>query len=184
MDDGFFDEFIQAAAFQVVTGPWALYDGLISALELADNIPSEPFRLAITVSPVAGHAVLEGSISLGDEVLQFTEAGKLNSTVDLSELPEVSVEGLDCNILIECEVLRPITVVVFPKTRVVPKPHGSSAYMETNYNVYTEAALHIGDQIRYTDQHQGTTIDIYVKDVSDAVDLEDNSHPFRVFYCA
>ncbi len=49
---------------------------------------------------------------------------------------------------------------------------------------YSEAQLKIGDQIRYTDPHQSTTIDIYVKDVSRAVDLEDNTQPFRVFYCA
>jgi len=193
MDDGFFDEFVQAAAYQVLQSAWVLYDGLASAIDLDDDIP-DTFRLAITVSPVEDHATVAGTVTIGDEELEFTEATRLTNEEDLTELPEISVEGLDCNILIECisttgeilyhETLVPITVVVFPKTRVVPSPHGSSGYQETNYNVYSEAPLKIGDQIRYTDPHQGTSIDIYVKDVSSAVDLEDNSQPFRVFYCA
>ena len=193
MDDGFFDEFVQADAYQILQGAWTLYDGLTSAIGLDDVIP-DAFRLAFTVSSVTGHTICAGSVTIGEEELEFTEATRLTNSEDLTELPEISVDGLDCNILIECisttgeilyrETLVPITVVVFPKTRVVPKPHGSSAYMETNYNVYSKAPLKIGDQIRYADPHQGTTIDIYVKDVSDAVDLEDNSHPFRVFYCA
>jgi hypothetical protein len=193
-DDGFFDEFIQADAYQIVQGAWKLYEGLASAIVLDDEIPSEPFRLAIMISSAIGHTTLAGSVIIGEEELEFTEATRLTSSEDLTELPEISADGLDCNILIECistsgeilyrETLVPITVVVFPKTRVVPSPHGSSGYQETNYNVFSKAALKIGDQIRYTDPHQGTSIDIYVKDVSSAVDLEDNTQPFRVFYCA
>ncbi len=196
MDDGFFDEFVQADAYQIMQGPpLTLYDGLTSAISLdEDELPDGAYRLAITVSPVTGHTAVEGTVTIDEEELEFTEATRLTNEDELTGLPEISVEGLDCNILIECisstgevlyqETLVPITVVVFPKTRVVPSPHGSSGYMETNYNVYTEAALKIGDQIRYTDPHQGTTIDIYVKDISSAVDLEDNTQPFRVLYCA
>jgi len=193
MDDGFFDEFVPAAANQIVQGPWVLYDGLASAIDMDDDIP-DIFRVAVTVAPVTDHTVIEGTVHIDEEELEFTEATRLTSSEDLTELPEISVEGLDCNILVECistageplyhETLVPIKVVVFPKTRVVPSPHGSSGYQETNYNVFSKAALKIGDQIRYTDPHQGTSIDIYVKDVSSAVDLEDNTQPFRVFYCA
>lgn len=192
-DDGFFDEFAQADAYQILQGAWVLYDGLTSAIDLDDDIPAT-FRLAITVSSVEDHTTVEGTVTIGEEELEFKEATRLTNGEDLTELPEISVEGLDCNILVECisttgeplyhETLVPIKVVVFPKTRVVPSPHGSSGYQETNYNVYSEAQLKIGDQIRYTDPHQSTTIDIYVKDVSSAVDLEDNTQPFRVFYCA
>lgn len=193
-DDGFFEEFVQADAYQIVQGAWKLYEGLASTLVLDDEIPTEPFRLAITISAAIGHTTLAGSVIIGEEELEFTEATRLTSSEDLTELPEISVEGLDCNILVECisttgellyhETLVPIKVVVFPKTRVVPSPHGSSGYQETNYNVYTKAALKVGDQIRYADPHQGATIDIYVKDVSSAVDLEDNTRPFNVLYCA
>ena len=191
----YFDEFVKAGADQILQGSWVLYDGLTSELDLSEaEIPTEPFRLAITVSPATGHTTAEGTVHIDDEELEFTGATRLTNVVNLAVLPDISTEGLDCNILIECisttgeplyhETLVPIKVVVFPKTRVVPSPHGSSGYQETNYNVYSDAPLKIGDQIRYTDPHQGTSIDIYVKDVSSAVDLEDNTQPFRVFYCA
>ena len=194
MDDGFFDEFVQAEANQILQVPWELYDGLTSELDLSEaEIPTEAFRLAITSSPVAGHTIVEGTVHIDEEELEFTEATRLTNEEDLVELPVISVAGLNCNILIECtsttgeplyhETLVPITCVVFPKTTIRRDPNGSG-FMETTYNVYTEAALKIGDQIRYTDPHQGSSIDIYVKDVSSAVDLEDNTQPFNVLYCA
>lgn len=194
MNDGFFDEFVKATAYQILRGPWELHDGLTSELDLSEaEIPAEAFRLAITISPVVGHTIVEGTVHIDDEELEFTEATRLTNDEDLTELPTISVEGLDCNILIECisttgeplyrETLEPITVVVFPKTSIRRDPNGSG-FMETTYNVYTEAPLKIGDQVRYTDPHQNASIDIYVKDRSSAVDLEDNSQPFRVLYCA
>jgi hypothetical protein len=194
MDDGFFDEFVKAEANQIVQGPWELYDGLTPELDLSEAaIPVEAFRVAITVSPVAGHTTVEGTVHIDEEELEFTEATRLTNDEELTALPEITTEGLDCNILIECisttgeplyhETLVSITCVVFPKTSIRRDPNGSG-FMETTYNVYTEAALKIGDQIRYTDPHQGTSIDIYVKDRSGAVDLEDNTQPFNVLYCA
>lgn len=192
MNDGFFDEFVQADAYQIVQGPWVLYEGPASAIDLDDDIP-EAFRLAMTISPVTGHTTVEGTVHIGEEELEFTEATRLTNEEDLTEVPEITVSGLDCNIKVECisitgepvyrETLVPITCVVFPKTSIRKDPNGSGL-METNYNVYTESLLKIGDQIRYTDPHQGASIDIYVKDISGAVDLEDNSQPFRVLYCA
>ncbi len=194
MDDGFFDEFVQVEANQILQGPWVLYDGLTSELDLsAAETPIEAFRLAITVSPATGHTTVEGTVHIDEEGLEFIEATRLTNEEDLTELPDISTADLDCNILIECisttgeplfrETLVPITCVVFPKTSVRRDPNGSG-FMETTYNIYTEAALKIGDQIRYTDPHQGNSIDIYVKDRSSAVDLEDNTQPFNVLYCA
>lgn len=193
MDDGFFDEFVKAQAHQILLDSWGpLYDGLTSSIILDGDIP-ETFRLAITILPVTGHTDVEGSVFVNEEELEFAGATRLTNEEELTELPEITVEDLDCNILIECisisgeplyhETLVPITCAVFPKTTIRRDPSGSGS-METNYNVYTEAALKIGDQIRYTDPHQGTSIDIYVKDISGAVDLEDNTQPFRVLYCA
>jgi hypothetical protein len=192
MDDGYFDEFVQAPAYKIVQASWELFSGLTSAIDLDEEVPAS-FRVAITISATTGHSTLEGSVFVDDEELVFTEATRLTNETDLTELPEIVVSGLDCNILIECisttgellyhETEEAITVVVFPKTTIRRDPSGSGS-METNYNVYTKAALKIGDQIRYTDPLQGTTINIYVKDIGGAVDLEDNSQPFRVLYCA
>lgn len=155
--------------------------------------PTEAFRIAITVSAVEGHEVVTGTVLVNDEELDFTEATRLTTTEELTELPAITIADLDCNVLVECisttgaplqrETLTAIDIVCFPKTHMMRDPSGSG-YMETTYDIYTNAALHIGDQIRYTDPHQGTTINLYVKNPSSAVDLEDNSQPFRVYNCA
>lgn len=196
MSDEYFDEFLKVTAYQVVRQPWTIFDGLVSELDLSDeDIPNEPFRLAFTISATEDHTVLEGIITVDGEPLEFVNALRLTSTFELTSIPTITIEGLDCNVLVEYisssgmslyhEVLTPIEIVVFPKTRVLRDPTpNSSGYLETNYDVYTEAPLKIGDRIRYTDPHQGVTIDMYVKSTTGAVDLEDNSQPFRVLYCA
>ena len=193
-DDGFFEEFVQADAYHIQQSAWELYDGLTSELELDEEaeIPAT-FRVAITIAPATGHMTLEGTVQINDEALEFAGPTRLTNAEILTELPTITTEGLDCNILIECisttgeplyhETLEAIKVVVFPKTRIIKDPNGSG-YMETSYDVRTKAALKIGDQIRYADPHQGATIDMYVKDIGGAVDLEDNSQPFRVLFCA
>lgn len=192
MDDGFFDEFRQEAANQVAVTSWQLYAGLTPP-DPTGPVPAVPFRLAITVSAVDGHTMVAGTVTVAGEEIEFEEATRLVSSEDLTELPEISTEDLDCYIVIECitpggapiekETLAPITVVVFPKTRILRDSSGSGS-QETNYDVRTKTLLKIGDRIRYQDPHQGGLIDIYVKDISGAVDLEDNTQPFRVLYCA
>lgn len=189
----YFDEFVQSPAYKIGLANWVLYDGLQPVI-LDEDIPAEPFRLAFTLSEVTGHTTLEGSITVdGDEEIEFNQAGRRTNTYHLDALPVLTIAGLDCNILVECvseggaplkkETLTEIEIVCFPKTRIVKDPAGSGS-QETNYDVYTEAVLAIGDQIRYTDPHQGQTIDIYVVDVSSAIDLEDNTQPFRVYHCS
>jgi len=189
----YFDEFVQGPAYKIGLANWELFDGL-PPVDLDTTIPTDPFRLSFTVSAVTGHTTVAGSITVDDgEEITFTQAGRRTNTYQLTALPDLDIDGLDCNILVECissggaplkkETLTAIELVCFPHTRIIRDPAGSGS-METNYDVFTEEALSIGDQIRYTDPHQGQTIDIYVKDVASAIDLEDNTSPYRVYHCA
>lgn len=196
IDEAYFAEFKIGVANAYIVGlaNWRLFNGVPPVIPTG-AVPAEPFRVAITVSAVTGHTTVAGAVSVNGELLTFTRATRLTTTGHLTTLPSITVTGLDCNILVECisvngaplkqETLTPIEIICFPKTSIRRDPHGSGS-QETNYNVYTEGLLQIGDQIRYpADPHQGTQIDIYVKDVSSAVDLEfDNTQPFRVYYCA
>jgi hypothetical protein len=192
MDTDYFDEFVKATAYRVNLGSWTLFNGL-PPVALVGPSPVKPFRLAITVSASGTHDTVEGTITVGDEAVEFAEASRHTTEEELTALPDIEVEGLDCNILVECistagtplqkETLTPIEIVCFPKTRLIRDASGSG-YQETSYDIWATENLAIGDQIRYTDPHQGTTIDIYVKDIGGAVDLEDNTQPFRVLYCA
>ncbi|HON37006.1 MAG TPA: hypothetical protein PLY52_11965, partial [Methanothrix sp.] len=127
--------------------------------------------------------------------LTFTRATRLTTEEELTSWPTITLTGLDCKITVELisvdgeylqnETLTPIEIICFPKTHIMRDPSGSG-WMQTNYDVWTEEPLGIGDQIRYPDPHQNSqTIDIYVKNVDSAVDLElDNTQPFRVLNCA
>jgi hypothetical protein len=94
---------INQDAYRVDQANWKLFTGLSSLLPTlnGDGLPSVPFRCAVTLSSVTGHADCAGSITIGSEILTFTAAGKKTTTTFLPALPVISPAGLDCNILVE-----------------------------------------------------------------------------------
>ena len=181
-------------AWKVELSNWIAFSG-VPPVVLAGSAPAVPFRLAIITEAITGHADVAGTVEVNDEDLTFTRATRLTSSKELTSWPTITLTGLDCKITVELisvdgeylqrEILTPIEIICFPKTHILRDPSGSG-WMQTNYDVWTEEPLGIGDQIRYPDPHQnGQTIDIYVKNVDSAVDLElDNTQPFRVYNCA
>lgn len=194
LDEDFWDEFEHGTAYKVEIQTWRLYQGLTEDLDLAEaEAPAEPFRIAIILSAVAGHNTFFGTITVGEEELEFDQAGRLTTETALEALPEIEITDLDCQILIECitemgapirrEVLQPIEVVVFPKVNINRDKSGSGS-LQAHYNIFTNTRLKIGDRIKYTDEHQGVDIDVYVRDVGSGIDLEDNTQPLWVLDCA
>ena len=180
-------------AWKVELGNWIAFSG-VPPVVLAGSIPTVPFRVAIITEAITGHADVAGTVKVNNEEIRFTRATRLTSSEELTSWPTITLTGLDCKITIELisvdgeylqrETLTPIEIICFPKTHILRDPSGSG-WMQTNYDIWTEEPLAIGDQIRYPDPHQGQTIDIYVKNVDSAVDLElDNTQPFRVYNCA
>jgi len=193
-DSEFFAEFKLGInnAWKVGQEVWTFYKGLMPPV-LVGPAPTDLFRVAITLAVVTGHADVVGAVHINDEVLEFESATRKTNDRVLSDLPTITVDGLDGDILVEAisvsgaplykEKLTPIEIICFPKTSILRDPSGSG-WMQTDYQVFSEMPLSIGDQIRYPDPHQEKTIDIYVKNVASGVDLEDNSQPFRVLNCA
>ena len=195
----YFDEFKMGLdnAYKVVQTVWKLFEGQASKSQLVldPDIPASLFRIAVTISAGPGppHDTFEGTVTIGDEILDFSEATRKTTYQVYEALPKVVIEGLDCHVIIECitptgapiyrEVLEPIEIVCFQKIHLRRDVSGSG-YIQTDYDVYTESDLHVGDHIRYADPHQHAVIDIYVKNVSSAIDLEDNSEKFRALNCA
>lgn len=180
-------------AWKVELGNWIAFSG-VPPVVLAGSVPTVPFRVAIITEAITGHADVAGTVKVNNEEIRFTRATRLTSSEELTSWPTITLTGLDCKITIELisvdgeylqrETLTPIEIICFPKTHIRRDPSGSG-WMQTNYDIWTEEPLAIGDQIRYPDPHQGQTIDIYVKNVDSAVDLElDNTQPFRVYNCA
>lgn len=181
-------------AWKVELGNWIAFSG-VPPVVLAGSIPTVPFRVAIITEAIAGHTDVAGIVKVNDEELTFTRATRLTAEEELTSWPTITLTGLDCKITVELisvegeylqnETLVPMEIICFPKTRIM-RDRSGSGWMQTNYDIWSEEPLNIGDQIRFADPHQnGQTIDIYVKNVDSAVDLElDNTQPFRVYNCA
>lgn len=81
-----------------------LYDAVGSgALTLSGAWPAGlTGRVAITVTSVAGHTDVAGSIAVGSESKAFSASGqRLTYTTYLTALPAIVASGLDCHILVE-----------------------------------------------------------------------------------
>jgi len=181
-------------AWKVELGNWIAFSG-VPPVVLAGSVPTVPFRVAIITEAITSHTDVAGIVKVNDEELTFTRATRLTTEEELTSWPTITLTGLDCKITVELisvdgeclqnETLAPMEIICFPKTRVL-RDRSGSGWQQTNYDIWSEEPLNIGDQIRFADPHQnGQTIDIYVKNVDSAVDLElDNTQPFRVYNCA
>lgn len=94
---------INQDAYRVERANWKLFTGLASLLPTlnGDGLPTVPFKCAVTISAIAGHSDVAGSVTIGTETLSFVAATRKTTTVLFSALPAISQSGLDCNILIE-----------------------------------------------------------------------------------
>ena len=181
-------------AWKVELSNWIAFSG-VPPVVLAGSVPAVPFRVAIITEAITGHSDVAGIAKVNDEELTFIRSTRLTTEEELTVWPTITVTGLDCKITVELisvdgeylqnETLVPMEIICFPKTRIL-RDRSGSGWQQTNYDIWSEEPLNIGDQIRFADPHQnGQTIDIYVKNVDSAVDLElDNTQPFRVYNCA
>ena len=181
-------------AWKVELSNWIAFSG-VPPVVLAGSAPAVPFRVAIITEAITSHTDVAGIVKVNDEELTFTRSTRLTAEEELTVWPTITLTGLDCKITVELisvdgeylqnETLVPMEIICFPKTRIM-RDRSGSGWMQTNYDIWSEEPLNIGDQIRFADPHQnGQTIDIYVKNVDSAVDLElDNTQPFRVYNCA
>lgn len=181
-------------AWKVELSNWTAFSG-VPPVVLAGPVPTVPFRVAIITEAITSHTDVAGIVKVNDEELTFTRATRLTTEEELTSWPTITLTGLDCKITVELisvdgeylqnETLVPMEIICFPKTRIL-RDRSGSGWQQTNYDIWSEEPLNIGDQIRFADPHQnGQTIDIYVKNVDSAVDLElDNTQPFRVYNCA
>ena len=181
-------------AWKVELSNWIAFSG-VPPVVLAGSAPAVPFRVAIITEAITSHTDVAGIVKVNDEELTFTRATRLTTEEELTSWPTITLTGLDCKITVELisvdgeclqnETLAPMEIICFPKTRIL-RDRSGSGWQQTNYDIWSEEPLNIGDQIRFADPHQnGQTIDIYVKNVDSAVDLElDNTQPFRVYNCA
>ncbi len=86
-------------AYLVTKAPASLFDGNSSATLTLNAWPSGVTgRLKITISAIAGHADVTGTITVDGEVVTFTQAATKTTTNSLTAKPAVTTSGLDCHI--------------------------------------------------------------------------------------
>jgi hypothetical protein len=136
-----------------------LYDSLSAAtLTLTGSLPSVSFRCKVTISAVAGHTDVAGSVVVGSETLDFLAAGTKTTTTALSALPIITTSGLDCNILVEAITTggAPIQAETATATKIQFE-NTSSGYFNSQgqWTVYSGSyamcrdAAAVGDKLRY-----------------------------------
>jgi hypothetical protein len=200
MSNDYFSHFLTGTnnAYKVGVSRQILYEGLTGAITLTGSPPTEAYKIAVTVVSVAGHVGCAGTVTVGTEDIEFSGATRkvtARSWTANRALPSVSVDGLDCQILIECvniygvpfqiETLTPIEIVCFPKT-ILARQEAGGGSMSSVYQIYTTAKLNVGDRLRIPDPFQAdSTHDVFVQNRAAGVDIEvDNSEEFRIYICA
>lgn len=186
----YYDVFERAETDAVVprTSSWLLYDGPIGDLDLDDDVPAE-FRLAFVLSS-------PGTVTLSwgeeTEVLEFSTGTRLATVATFTDLPEIDIDT-EGSVSVECistfgapilrEVEEDIKIVYFPKTSLI-RDSGGSGWQQTDYNIFTETVLQVGDRIRFYDPLQDRNIEVYVKHIDGGIDLEDGHIEYRMLMCA
>lgn len=182
----YYDSFRRAETDAVVprTSAWILYNGPADEMVLVGDVPDE-FRLAFVLTAI-------GTVTLSEEILTFESATRLTTAETFTEIPEVEVDT-EGDISVECitpygapimqETLEDIKIVYFPKTSIIRDKSGSG-WQQTDYNIFTDTVLHIGDCIRFYDSLQGRDIEVYVKNVDPGIDLVDGHVEYRMLQCA
>jgi hypothetical protein len=181
--------------YKLELASWSIFDDEVTdgALTL-DAVPDYPVKYAITLSPIEGHTICSGTVTVGSEELTFLTENRLVTSALYSTKPVISTADLDCNAKVECVTdfgeiieissLTPMMVLYYPKTRILRDPSGSGS-MQTDYDMFaTNTSLKIGDQILLSDPFQDdVNHSIYIKNEMAGVDIGDNAWHFRLLNC-
>ena len=173
-------------AYLVTLGDHELYDGLSAAtLTLTGDLPSVPFRVAVTLLSSTGHTDCTGTVTVGTETLTFTGSGQTKkSTKTLTALPTITTNNIDCSILvvaittngdaIQEEVTTAKKVRFEPTTRTYMAPSGVYTQFVA-YAMIRDETIKLHDTIRYL----GT--DYLVKRI-EAFPWLDGKELYRILY--
>jgi hypothetical protein len=160
------DKFLNQDALIVVQNNWSLYDGTPTGSPLTIlTPPSGSFRCKATISSVAGHTTVVGTLTIGGEVLTFTGAGTKTSTVTLTSKPVVAYSGLDCHIHLTAistsgaDIKQESTTAIDVRWQDYTKlwQDASGGFTQTNSMIFTDSSSPVvGSIIRY-DRSNPTT---------------------------
>jgi hypothetical protein len=133
-------EFFNDSATLVKSILWELFNALsMATLTLKGTAPTGPFRLAITLSIITGHADCVGRVTInGTENIDFLVAGRKTSTTFLTSLPTITTQNLDCHILITCISTSGTDIYQITNTTIAVDWDDSQKWVPTPSGVWTQ----------------------------------------------
>lgn len=146
-------------AYLVEKSATSLFDGTMVASPTIGLWPSGVTgRCKVTISSVAGHTDVAGTLTVGGETLTFSQAGTKLTTVNLTAKPTVTSSGLDCHCHIAVidtggadvmtETLTALKVRYEPTLATIKDPSGNFTTY-SGYFMVRDSSIVLGNVIRY-----------------------------------
>ena len=156
---------------------WTLYNDLSAAtLVLTNTAPTVTFRCKITLSVSGAHNDVTGSVTVNAEVMTFTSATTKITTTNLTALPTITCQNLNCNVKIWCidtgnaDIYQTSYADFVCRWEDVNKVfmNNLGAWTQSNAKVVCKEAYAVGDYLR----KKNTTTEYPIKQVVVVTDLD------------
>lgn len=172
------DDYLNQVGEKKTSALWTLYNNLSapSPLVLTNTAPTVTFRCKITLSVSGAHNDVTGSVTVNAEVISFTSATTKTTTTNLTALPTVTCQNLDCNVKIWCidtggaDIMQVSYADFFCRWEDVNVlfMNNLGAWTQSNAKVVCKEAYAVGDYLR----KNGTTTEWPIKQAMVVTDLD------------
>jgi len=172
------DDYLNQVGEKKTSVLWTLYNDLSapSPLVLTNTAPTVTFRCKITLSVSGAHNDVTGSVTVNAEVISFTSATTKITTTNLTALPTVTCQNLDCNVKIWCidtggaDIMQVSYADFFCRWEDVNVlfMNNLGAWTQSNAKVVCKEAYAVGDYLR----KDGTTTEYPIKQAVVVTDLD------------
>ena len=171
------DDYLNQVGEKKTSVLWTLYNDLSAAtLVLTGAAPAVTFRCKIAVSVNGAHTDVAGTVTVNAEVITFSSATTKTTTTNLTALPTVTCQNLDCNVKIWCidtglaDIYQHSYADFFCRWEDVNVifMNNLGAWTQSNAKVVCKEAYAVGDYLR----KDGTTTEYPIKQVVVVKDLD------------
>jgi hypothetical protein len=172
------DDYLNQVGEKKTSVLWQLYNNLSapSPLVLTGAAPAVTFKCKITLSVSGAHTDCNGSVTVNAEIISFTQAGTKTTTTNLTVLPAVTCQNLDCQVKITCidtggaDIYQHSYADFFCRWEDVNVlfMNNLGAWTQSNAKVVCKEAYAVGDYLR----KDGTTTEYPIKQATVVTDLD------------
>ena len=171
------DDYLSQIGEKKTSALWTLYNNLSAAtLVLTNNAPTVTFRCKIALSVSGAHNDVTGSVTVNAEVISFTSATTKVTTTNLTALPTITCQNLDCNVKIWCIDTGGVDIYQHSYADFVCRwedvnkvfMNNLGAWTQSNAKVVCKEAYAVGDYLR----KKNTTTEYPIKQVVVVTDLD------------